>query len=301
MKNDRLFEILYLLLEKRTLTAQQLANHFEVSVRTIYRDIDTLSLARIPIYTNKGKNGGISIMDHYTLSRTLLNDQEKESLLIALKATLDAGINQSSSVMDKLSGLFQKNEADWIQVDFTQWSYESDGRDIFEELKVSILERFYVEFDYYNTGGVRYRRRVEPLKLYFKAGAWYLYAFCLLKKEMRFFKLTRIKNLEQTKIHFEREIPSHIELEKPYYGDKIHVKLKISASCAFRVFDEFQEFITLENGDFLVEIDIPDQDWILSYLMSFGNQAEVIEPKELRDKIIQHIHAIEEVYHNDKK
>ena len=121
MKNSRLFEILYLLVEKRALTAGELAKRLEVSERTIYRDIDALSAAGIPVFTQKGQGGGIRLMDQFILDRTLLSQADQDEILFALQATLATGGGTEGDTLARLSALFRRKGTDWLEVDFTGW------------------------------------------------------------------------------------------------------------------------------------------------------------------------------------
>ena len=135
MAKNRLFEILYLLLQNRRMTAQELADRFEVSVRTIYRDVDALSAAGIPVYTSPGRGGGVSLMDHFVLDRTALSEEEQRQLLTALQSLPGSVRQDAGQVLSKLSGLFQRQEPDWIQVELSRWGSGEAGREKFDLLK----------------------------------------------------------------------------------------------------------------------------------------------------------------------
>ncbi len=122
MQTHRLFEIIYLLLDKGQMTASELASHFEVSVRTIYRDIDRLSISGVPIYTNVGKNGGIALMDGYTLDKSILSDAEQNEILMALQSLKAVEYPDPDGLLTKLGTFFKKNQQSWIEVDFTGWA-----------------------------------------------------------------------------------------------------------------------------------------------------------------------------------
>ena len=133
MKNDRLFQILYLLLEKGTITAPELSRALEVSVRTIYRDIDALSLAGVPVYATQGKNGGVSLLPNYAFDKALLTDEEQNQILYAIQS-LRAVDQPVDALLSKLGGLFQKQNASWIEVDFSRWGMGSTDNARFERL-----------------------------------------------------------------------------------------------------------------------------------------------------------------------
>ena len=176
MKNGRLFEILYLLVEKRAVTAGELAEKLEVSERTIYRDVDALSAAGIPVYAQKGKGGGIRLMDQFVLDRALLSGEQQDEILFALQAIRATGGGEEA--LSRLSALFRREGGDWLEVDFSDWGSGAAERENFSKVKRSILERRPLSFTYYSSAGETSRRTAEPARLVFKAGCWYLSAFC---------------------------------------------------------------------------------------------------------------------------
>ncbi|MDR0286975.1 MAG: HTH domain-containing protein, partial [Clostridiales bacterium] len=121
MQVNRLFEIIYILLNKKMITAKELAEHFDVSQRTIYRDIDLLSLAGIPVYTEKGKNGGISLLPEFVLNKSILSEQEQNEILSALQGLSTVKTAETDQVLKKLSTIFNKNTVNWLDVDFSDW------------------------------------------------------------------------------------------------------------------------------------------------------------------------------------
>ena len=193
MKNGRLFEILYLLVEKRAVTAGELAERLEVSERTIYRDVDALSAAGIPVYTQKGKGGGIRLMDQFVLDRALLSRSQQDEVLFALQAVQATGGGEEA--LSRLSALFRREGSDWLEVDFSDWGSGAAAREDFSRVKRSILERRPLSFTYYNSAGETSRRTVEPARLVFKAGCWYLSAFCRKRQDWRIFRLVRMEDL----------------------------------------------------------------------------------------------------------
>ena len=222
MQTNRLFEIIYILLEQKSVTARALAERFEVSQRTIYRDIDALSLAGIPVYTEKGKGGGIGLLPDFVLSKSLLSEGEQSEILTALQGLGSIKAAETDQVLRKLSAVFNKSAVPWLEVDFSDWG-NCQG-DMFQGCKTAILEKRVAAFDYYSTYGVKTSRRVEPVQLWFKSRAWYLRAFCLNKQDVRLFKLTRMQNFVLTdELFSERDLPIE-ELPEP--GDMRLVNLK---------------------------------------------------------------------------
>lgn len=195
MQISRLFQIVYILLEKGTTTANELAERFEVSARTIYRDVEALSQAGIPIYASQGKGGGISLADRFILNKSLLSEQEQEEILLALQSLSAARLPESNQVLTKLSSLFKKNNANWIEVDFSSWGGGEWQKELFSLLKHAILNRRIISFSYYGVSGEKSSRKAAPMKLLFKDKAWYFQGYCLDRMAMRTFKITRMSEV----------------------------------------------------------------------------------------------------------
>ncbi|MCL2501327.1 MAG: YafY family transcriptional regulator [Defluviitaleaceae bacterium] len=288
LQTGRLFEIIYILLNKKLVTARELAEQFGVSTRTVYRDVDTLSLAGIPVYTEKGKNGGISLLPGFVLNKSILSEQEQHEILSALQGLsfLNNGSGDSRQVLQKLSGVFNKTASDWLEVDFTDWGFD-DGA-AFNGFKTAILERRVAEFTYFGGNGEKTQRRVEPMQLWFKSKAWYLKGYCLLRQDMRLFKITRVRDLTVTDIAFvKRDIPEpppkHDEKPCEEYMRSIRLKLKIAPEMNYRVFDEFpwEGAKKQPDGGYIVTAYWPEDDWLYGKILSFGTYAEVLEPPYL--------------------
>ncbi|NLG04336.1 MAG: YafY family transcriptional regulator, partial [Clostridia bacterium] len=202
MKTERLLEIIFILLEKKVVTAKELADRFQVSQRTIYRDLIALSASGIPVYTEQGRNGGIHLIEEYALNKTLLTDTEQSQIVMALQSMRAIGQDDMSTSLSKVKGIFQRDFDDWIEIDFSGWSYSNIEQQMFQIIKESILHAQVLEFEYSSLKGETITREVEPYKLVFKGRNWYLSAFCLHKKEFRFFKLIRMRNprIKQEKV-----------------------------------------------------------------------------------------------------
>lgn len=298
MEQSRLFKIVYHLLEKGKSTAPELVEKFEVSIRTIYRDLDTISAAGIPIYATQGKGGGIFIMQDFVLNKSLLSEQEKEQILMALQGISATEHNQTDELLMKLSGLFQSKVTNWIEVDFSEWYKNTPNYDIFNLIKNAIFNQYTITFSYFAREGNYSNRTVEPIKLIFKNKDWYLYGFCLLRNDFRFFKLTRIKDLEISSDTFIREVKSNHEIETVIKNkNSIHAKLKFSPKVAFRVYDEFTDNVSKDNqGNLYVNIDLPDNDTLFSYILSFGDNVEILEPDYLRHSMKEKLALMLEKY-----
>lgn len=281
MQINRLFEIIYILLEKQSVTASELASRFEVSARTIYRDVETLSQAGIPIYMSKGKGGGISLLPDFILNKAVLTADEKSEILSSMQAVSAVNLSKSDTVLHKLSSMLGQNHADWIEVDFSSWGYFEQDAGYFETIKTAILEKRIIRFLYASGKAEKLPREVMPLKLVFKGAAWYLYGFCRLRQDTRFFKLRRIGCLSVTGEHFHLEAPAHV-LNRQQIDASTYIKAiyRIKANMAFRVYDEISDYETDQNGDFLCRLLMPDVETICGYAASFGEYCTVLAPRE---------------------
>ncbi|MBB6634132.1 helix-turn-helix transcriptional regulator [Cohnella thailandensis] len=294
MQISRLFQVIYILLEKGTVTAPELAERFEVSVRTIYRDVEVLSQAGVPIYTSQGKGGGISLSDRFVLNKSLLSDKEQDEILFALQSLSVAQFPDSDEVLSKLSSLFRKNSTNWIEVDFSSWGSGQKQKELYVLLKQAILEHKVISFTYLSADGEQKSRRAAPVKLLFKDRAWYVEAYSFEKNALRTFKITRMSNvqlldedesklLEIQQVWMEATWTSREEVrvnETP----RIPLVLKIEPAGAYRIVDEFKEedISKQEDGSFRVTSDMPSGEWLYQYLLSYGDLLEVIEPVSVR-------------------
>lgn len=286
MQINRLFEIVYILLDKKTATARELSERFEVSSRTIYRDVETLSAAGIPIYMSKGKGGGISLLPDFVLNKTVLTDGEKQNILSSLQAVNAVNLSGTDTALHKLSTFFGGADSDWIEVDFSSWANGKEETERFNTIKAAILNRRIISFKYSGTDGQRTLREAEPLKLCFKSSAWYLYGYCRLRGAFRFFKLSRIRDLCKTDESFQRETPKQVfSQESGFQDDFVQLKLWLSPQMAYRVYDEFDTCQLREDGSFIAEITYPRGEWIYYYVATFGSHCEVIEPADIREAV----------------
>ena len=285
MKDNRLFRILYYILEKEKVTANELADKFEVSVRTIYRDIDSISSVGVPIFTTQGKGGGIKIDNEYILNKSLFDANEKEQIIAALQGLEKTNKVYKSELITKLSALFKIKNSNWIEIDFTSWGSNNTYQDLFNALKTVIINKNIISFSYNSSKGEKINRKVKPIRLLFKEQDWYLYGFCLLRNDFRYFKLSRMKDLEVLAMNYEDNFENMVLKREIKHEDIVNIKLKFNKSVAFRVYDEFNGAIEEdEKGNLYVEIKIPNNYKLYNYIFSFGSNVEILEPKEIRNQ-----------------
>lgn len=289
MKIDRLIGILSVLLQEETVTAPELAERFEVSRRTINRDIDDLLYAGIPIRTTQGVGGGISIADGYKMDRTILTSKDMQMILAGLRS-LDSvsGSSYYSQLMEKIqtgSSEFISGR-DSILIDLSSWYRDSLAPKI-STIQDAIENRHLVTFTYYGPKGES-NRKIEPYYIVFKWTSWYVYGWCLKRKDYRLFKLNRMDKVMESKEEFTcRDAPV------PELGSELKTSRDIILKALFepemkwRLVEEFGSDCceVQEDGRLLLIRNYADMDNLTMWMLTFGDKAEVIEPKEVREKL----------------
>lgn len=292
MKLDRLVGILSILLQHEKVTAPELAKRFEVSRRTIIRDLDALCNAGIPILTAQGFGGGISIAEGYQIDRTLFTSDELQAIFTGIHSLQSiTPLLNSGYVLDKLSLSKARNaSAEFLSVDLT-----SHGRNALHEklelLKQAIQSHCLVAFTYWSPRGEQ-SRTVEPYRLVFQYGAWYLFGHCLARNEMRCFKLNRMAALTQTaQFSPPREIPEECFSFQHYFTQTNHMlKARFDPAMAYRLVEEYgkDSFSQTDDGYLLLERDFAGYEHMRDWVLSFGAHVQVLEPLPLREELLWH-------------
>lgn len=297
MKESRLFGLLYTILERKRVTAKELAEKFEVSIRTIYRDLDALSASGIPVYTQKGRTGGIAIAEEFVLSKSLLTVDEREQILSSLHGLSAARKGDEDQLLTKLSALFRLKQTKWIEIDFSFWQKDQAYDSLFQDIKEAILDKKILAFTYFSSREEESRRRVKPIRLLFKGQDWYLYAYCLLRKDFRYFKLSRIRQLKTENIQFEEDFGDfRLKTELPQQ-DTIAVCLKFDRNQAFRVYDELGQLVSEDQaGNLYATVHLPADYNLYQYIFSFGEGVEVLKPESIRHQVKEMIEKMAEKY-----
>ncbi len=287
MQIERLVQMIFYIASHGHVTAKELSDFFRVSTRTIYRDINTLSIAGIPVVSAKGTGGGISLMDGYTVDRSVLSKEERRSICQGLQILQAARYPDAKSALNKIRAVFRAaTEPEWLEIDFSFWGSEEKEKIKISELQYAILHKHVITFHYYNSELKKSERAVEPLRLVFKSHAWYIVGYCRQREEIRNFRLSRIRKLLVMPEVFTRELPpNHSLIQK--CSRKCHgpvLKLKFSPEIAYRLYDEFQEeqVAAGEDGNYYVTVPFELNHWTFHYLLSFGTYVEIMEPEEAR-------------------
>lgn len=291
MKTDRLIGILSVLLQEEKVTAPELAQKFEVSRRTINRDIEALCKAGIPIQTTQGTGGGIQIMEGYRMDRTLLTSRDMQMILAGLRS-LDSvsGSRYYGQLMEKIQSGSSNfiNGKDFIWIDLSSWYKDAIAPKI-ELIQAAVEERKQLRFRYFAPNGESIRE-IEPYYLIFKWSSWYVWGWCMQRRDFRLFKLNRMDMLEKCGNVFQpREVRfPDLSVEKIFPGE-IHVRALFDAEVKWRLVEEFGPhcFTEQEDGRLLFQADYTDFENLFCWLMTFGNQVEVLEPQAARKALLE--------------
>ena len=300
MKIDRLIGILAILLQQETVTAPYLAKQFEVTRRTINRDIEDLCKAGIPIVTKQGVNGGISIMENYKIERTLLTNREMQDILAGLHS-LDSvnGTNRYGQLMEKLlagSSDFMSGSQS-VLIDLSSW-YKDMLAPKIELIRTAIESGRELEFLYYSPNGES-TRNIEPYYLIFRWSSWYVWGWCKGRKDFRLFKLNRMDRLKLSEKTFDkRSVPLPDLSNERIFPGGIHVKALFDAECKWRLVEDFGTgcFEEQPDGRLLFHADYTDRENLITWLFSFRDKVKLLEPQNLANEMQQIIKNMEARY-----
>ena len=296
MKYEIIIRILFELLAKKCVKASYLADKFEVSVRSIHRYINCLELAGVPIYTLRGNSGGFAIIDTYKLSSTFMTVKEYEQTISALKAITDSVPNKSlTNVLSKLSAVIRNERSNFdiksgnLVIDAGPW-----GDTVGYKSKLSVIQRAIEEnkklsICYHDRNGDVTKRIIEPHIIVFKQGLWYIYAFCNLRNDFRFFKTGRIEYANILEEKFTRRTISDDALPLNFWEsapETINVSLEINKKYLSDVEEWLGiENVRLKNDTYVAEATLPYDNGLISKIMSYGNGIKVIAPEELKNSV----------------
>lgn len=301
MKIDRLIGILSILLQKEQVTAPYLAEKFEVSRRTINRDIEDICKAGIPLVTRQGQNGGISIMEGYRLDNTLLTTGDMRAILTGLRS-LDSvsGTNKYQQLMEKLSaGSNTVLSSDrHIAIDLSSW-YTTSLTYKIELIQNAIERREYIKFDYCAPVGEG-QRSIEPYLLVFQWSSWYVWGYCSDREEFRLFKLNRMLTLINTGQCFKgREVIPYETSAQTAFPVNIEVAVLCESQIKWKLIEEYsaESYEEQPDGKLLFRFGFTNKENLMSWLLSLGNQAELLEPESIRRELAVLTEEMYKIYH----
>jgi len=300
MKIDRLIGILSVLLQQDMVTAPYLAERFEVSRRTINRDVEDLCRAGIPIMTMPGAGGGITIMENYKVDRTVFTTREMQDILAGLRS-LDSvsGTNQYGLLMEKLSpggsDFMEGNQS--VLIDLSSW-YKADLAPKIEIIRAAIDGRQELEFLYFSPKKEG-KRRMEAYYLIFRWSSWYVWGWCTLCRDFRLFKLNRMAELSLSGVSYKpREVPLPDLKNERIFPGGIRVKAVFEPECKWRLVEEFglDCFKEQKDGRLLFHADYTDKDNLISWLLTFGDRAKLLEPADVQKEMREIIENMRKQY-----
>lgn len=296
MKLERLMAITILLLNRKRVQAQELAERLEVSLRTIYRDLESLSLAGIPIVSYTGTEGGYEIMESFRLDRQMLSLDELIVLFTALRglqSTQALTPTHMDRLLDKVGALVSQAEqdrfadGDQILIDLTPWRTNGAERSKYESLQKAVQDKKLIRFAYTDGKGEETERLVEPMGLALKSYAWYLHGYCLSREDYRIFKLSRIRTLEVQTESFERRPMTLSMLNERWTAPRtertVDLVLRFTGESKVHASDYFdeKEIEKQPDGSLLVRTALPDEKWMIGFLLRFRTEVLILEPAHL--------------------
>lgn len=294
MKIERLISMIYMLLNNEIVSASELAEKYQVSQRTIYRDIDTICAAGIPVVSYQGASGGYGIMETYKMDKSLLNSFDISTILTMLKGLSDVFPDeQTMETVRKLQTVRPDGAQSGMTLEIDSWG---SSKETLRLLKSAIKSRKVIYTEYISIKSERTYRTLEPVCLIYKNHTWYLYAYCRTRRDYREFRLSRMNNMKvlPEQYHTQHAIPdqrqdayNRMENEAEY-----DVIIRFSPRALARALDFFngreKEKSYNADGSMTVTLQLRSREeyqWLLPIILSFGEDAELEGPADWRDRI----------------
>lgn len=308
MKVDRLVSIIMVLLGKERIGAQELADMFEVSPRTIYRDIDAINMAGIPVRSSSGVGGGFEIMQQYKVDKKVFSAADLSALLVGLSSL--PGVVRGDELAHALAKVKSFIPADrakdielkvnQIYIDLSPWIGSSNIQPYLEIIKSALQESRLLAFEYVAHHGNRTARTAEPCQLVLKGSHWYLHGYCHIRNEYRLFRLSRMSNLQMQEETFTlRDYPKpQLEFDAIWETMQTKIKIRVHKSVMDRVLDycTYEDFSPDGSDYYIVSFPFIENEYYYNILLSFGDKCECLGPQHIRTEIKHRIHAIAALY-----
>ncbi len=297
MKIDRLVSIIMILLDKKRIGAQELADMFEVSPRTVYRDIEAINMAGIPIRSVSGVGGGFEIMQNYKIEKNVFTASDLSAILMGLYSLTDTVrgdelINTLAKVRSFIPADRAKDielKASQIYIDLTPWMGNGNTERYLTIIKTALQENRLLSFEYVDRHGNKTARTAEPYRLILKSNHWYFQGYCRTKNDFRLFRLCRISNLQIGKETF---TPRDYRKPQLTFDDilstmQAKIKIRIHRSVMDRVLDYCAYEDISPDGDeyYIVRFPFIENEYYYDILLSFGDKCECLEPLHVRTEI----------------
>ena len=310
MKIDRLVSLIMILLDKKRIGAQELAEIFEVSPRTIYRDIDTINMAGIPVCSIPGVGGGFEIMQNYKIDKNVFSTTDLSAILMGLSSISnmirgDELVNTLTKVKSFIPAGRAKDielKANQIYIDLSPWTGKRNIQEYLETIKTALQERKLLSFEYADRYGNITARTAEPYQLVLKSSHWYWQGYCHKRNDFRLFKLSRMANLQIKEESFVPRVyqKPQLEFDDILEAMQTTIKIRIHKSIMERVLDfcTYENFSTEGDEHYIVNFPFMENEYYYNILFSFGNKCECLEPLHIRTEIKRKIHEIAAIYEN---
>lgn len=309
MKQSILFRMFYLLVQHRKITANTLAKLLNISTRSVFRYVDDLSYAGIPIYCKKGHNGGIFLSDSFVLSAAVFTEEEYRTLTESLLAFHAADSARSTTeILEKLNAIRPGKQNGYILgsetllIDHTPWGDVNASTQKLKLLEEAIFHRTIVRIEYHDAQSRISRRIIEPHLLLLKQGEWYLYAFCRLKREFRLFKLTRIVRTDLQERNFKRREIRRDELDFDRFLTERRNLISVEFSFRANILTDMEEWLSVEkiqplnDGTYYAKVELYSDFNLLSKILSMGKSLTVISPEKLQHELREEAQKLAEIY-----
>lgn len=310
MKIDRIVSIIMVLLNKERIGAQELADMFEVSPRTIYRDIDTINMAGIPIRSTSGVGGGFEIMQHCKIEKNIFSTADLTAILMGLTSLSDlVRGDEPVNALAKVNSFIPADKAkdialraNQIRIDMSAWTGSRNIQLYIEMIKTALWESRLLSFEYIAHHGNKTARTVEPYQLVLKNGHWYFQGYCHKRNDFRLFRLSRISNLQIEKDSFlPREFPKiSLDFEEIFEITPIKIKLRVHKSVMDRVLDfcSYEHVSPADDEYYIVDFPFIENDYNYDLLLGFGSKCECLEPLHIRTELKRKIDDLAAIYKN---
>ncbi|MCH5323618.1 MAG: YafY family transcriptional regulator [Eubacterium sp.] len=294
MKIDRLIGILSVLLQREKVTAAYLAEKFEVSRRTIVRDIEAINQAGIPVITIQGRDGGIYLAENFTIDRTVLSSAEMKTIISGLQS-LDS-VSKTGRYRTLMAKLSDGTPGNHIIIDLSGMDKDLIS-DKIELINSAIENGRKIYFTYYAPSGTS-TREIEPYHLIFQWSGWYVWGYCTLREDYRMFKLSRITELKVTDKAETRNVPEYVVDKLSHSEQEIHAKVKFDKSVKWRIVDDFSKRAYEEDadGNIILDYSWSDAPSFYDYILGFGDKAEILSPEEYRKEFAEIVKRVAEKY-----
>ncbi|EHI97760.1 hypothetical protein CDLVIII_1057 [Clostridium sp. DL-VIII] len=308
MKIARLISIIMVLLEHRKVSATKLAEMFEVTPRTIYRDIETINLAGIPIISYPGVNGGISIMEEYKIEKKIFTISDITELLIGLGSVHSLLPSEEIiNIIAKVKGLVPaeqikdiESKSDQVAIDHSPWFENKTTKLYVQKIKIAIRENKFISFNYFDRVGNKSQRKIEPYKLFFKNLNWFIHGYCTTKKDFRVFRLSHMSSLEVLNEKFFLREFDYESLNEPFGTDREIIRIKVLIDESIK--DLMIEFCgkdnvePFKNNKFIAYLPFVEDDYWYSIILHFGDKCECLEPENIRLEVIRRLEDTLAIY-----